>query len=157
MKELGHFADGVRGGGNCIYMIAGDRASRSYRTTRLTSQSQSRQERRGCEACNPHRPENRGRSHLKVAGWLARAFCKPCSTSLKPKKWFEQIWENLGKTNKETFENQWKYQKKFRKPQPSNQKVVCRTLVQTIFKMSSDRGEACTKGGSDNRMSRALC
>ena len=73
------------------------------------------------------------------------------------KKWFEQIWENLGKTNKETFENQWKYQKKFRKPQPSNQKVVCRTLVQTIFKMSSDRGEACTKGGSDNRMSRALC
>ncbi len=31
-------------------MIAGDRASRSYRTTRLTSQSQSRQERRGCEA-----------------------------------------------------------------------------------------------------------
>ena len=44
MKELGHFADGVRGGGDCIYMIAGDRASRSYRTTRLTSQSQSRQQ-----------------------------------------------------------------------------------------------------------------
>ena len=97
MKELGHFADGVRGGGNCIYMIAGDRASRSYRTTRLTSQSQSRQERRGCEACYPHRPENRGRSHLKVAGWLARAFCKPCSTSLKPKNGLKTFGKTLGK------------------------------------------------------------
>ena len=73
------------------------------------------------------------------------------------KKWFENHRENLGKTNKETLENQWKYQKMFGKPQPSDQKVVCRTLVQTIFKMSFGRGEACTKGGSDTRMSHALC
>ena len=107
---------------------------------------------RVCHSPDAGRPTNRIRSHLKVAGWLASAFCKPFSTSLKPKNGLKTFG-----TNRETLVHQWKYQKMFRNPQPSHQKMVCRTLVQTIFKMSSDRGEACTKGGSDNRMSRARC
>ena len=112
---------------------------------------------RVCHSPDAGRPKNRIRSHLKVAGWLASAFCKPFSTSLKPTNGLKTFWENLRKTNRETLVHQWKYQKMFRNPQPSHQKMVCRTLVQTIFKMNSDRGEACTKGGSDNRMSRARC
>ena len=48
-------------------------------------------------ACYPHRPENRGRSHLEVAGWLASAFCKPFSTSLKPKNGLNTFGKTLGK------------------------------------------------------------
>ena len=40
------------------------------------------------------------------------------------------------KTIKQTLENQWKCQKILGKPRPPSQKMVCRTLLQTILKMS---------------------
>ena len=52
---------------------------------------------RVCHSPDAGRPKNRIRSHLKVAGWLASAFCKPFSTSLKPKNGLNTFGKTLGK------------------------------------------------------------
>ena len=64
----------------------------------------------------------------------------PSANYFQPVSNQKMVWKPWT-TTRETLENQWKCQKMLGKPRPSSQKMVCRTFVQTILKMSSGEGQ----------------